>query len=157
MKRIIYTDSAGRLCIVTPAYNDRIRPDDDTDEALLARCMARLPADAVNPRITEEDMPADRMFRDAWVDTGGAVDVDMAKARALHMARIRAARNAKLATLDPLWMRAMGRGETAAAAAVEAQRETLRNLPQTFDLTRAADADALKELWPAELNGARAR
>lgn len=150
---IVYTRPDGGVSVVRPAYGDKLRPKDDSDAALLARCMARLPADAINAQIVDDSaIPADRTFRNAWA---ADLSVDMTKARAIQMERIRAARNAKLAALDPLWMRATGRGDTVTAAAVEAEREVLRNIPQTFDLTRAADADALKELWPAELADAK--
>ena len=48
-------------------------------------------------------------------------------------------------------MRAQGRGESSAAAAVEVEREALRQIPQTIDLDSARTPDELDAIWPAEL------
>lgn len=127
----------------------------ETEAEFCDRMAARyVPAGITYTLVDDAAIPTDRTFRNAWVQNGGgAPAIDMPAARAMHMARIRAARNAKLATLDPLWQRAMGRGDTATAAAVEAQRETLRNLPAVVDLNSAATVEDLKAIWPAELNG----
>lgn len=101
--------------------------------------------------IGDSDHPQDRIFRGSWILTGSAVVVGMPAARILHMGRIRTARDTRLAVLDGQWMRATARGDTTGAAAIETQRETLRNIPQTFDLSGAATPDALNALWPAQV------
>ena len=93
-------------------------------------------------------IPADRTFRDAWTP---ALAVDMVKARSIHMGRIRGARDAELERLDLETIKAVGSGDAAKLAEIEAQKRTLRDLPQTFDLSGAATPDALKTLWPAQL------
>lgn len=95
--------------------------------------------------------PDDRTFRDAWRLNGKGLEVDMDRARVIHMGRIRRARDAKLPALDVQFTRAQGRKDAAAADAVEAQRQTLRDLPTTFDLSKASTPDELRRLWPAEL------
>ena len=95
----------------------------------------------------------DKTFRAAWEDTTPEpkIDINLTKCQAIHMDRIRVARNAKLDALDKEWNRAAGRKQAAQADAIEAQREVLRNIPQTFDLTVAKTPDELKALWPTEL------
>lgn len=96
-------------------------------------------------------LPADRTFRNAWADDGSTIGHDMAKAKAIHMDRIRAARAPKLEELDAQWMRATGQSKTAEVAQIEALRQKLRDLPQTLDLSKAATVEELKSIWPADL------
>ena len=76
------------------------------------------------------------------------VNVNMVKARAIHLAEIRRVRNAELAKLDVPWMQAVEAGNTSSQAT---QKQTLRDLPAAFSLDGYADAAALKASWPTEL------
>jgi hypothetical protein len=102
--------------------------------------------------IQDTDIPQDRTFRNSWMDDGKTVTHDMTKARAIQMDRIRQARAPKLVALDAMWMKAVGQKDTVTADAIEAQRQKLRDLPQTTDLSKATDAASLKAIWPAELS-----
>ena len=97
------------------------------------------------------DIPTDRTFRDAWMMTGTGLAVSMPVARQVHLSRLRAARNKALDVLDKDWMRAVGQGNAALAATIEAQRQVLRDLPQTFDLSGATTPDELQQRWPSQL------
>jgi hypothetical protein len=78
------------------------------------------------------------------------INVDMPKARAIHMDAIRVARNAELAAKDITFMRALEAGDTVAQATIKMEKQTLRDIPQTFDLTTDTPAQ-LRDKWPAEL------
>jgi hypothetical protein len=78
------------------------------------------------------------------------VKVNMNKARAIHLAEIRRVRNLELAALDVTFMRYVEAGDTEAQATIEALKQTLRDIPQTFDLTARTPAQ-LKDRWPSEL------
>ena len=78
------------------------------------------------------------------------VIVNMAKARAIHMDKIRTARNAELAAKDITFMRAVEAGDTSAQATIATEKQTLRDIPQTFDLTTDTP-EQLKAKWPSEL------
>jgi hypothetical protein len=93
--------------------------------------------------IDPKTLPADREFRNAWVDDGRAITHDMDKARALCIERLRLARNEKLDALDKDWMRASGQKDQAEADAVEAERQVLRDFPA--DIAAALDAAATVE------------
>lgn len=123
----------------------------ETEEAFVARVRAKdVPADATDVvEIDDQVDLTDRTFRDAWDVVGGAVVVDLPKARDVHMERIREARDAELEASDVEMTRALENGDD--ITALKAKRQALRDLPQTFDLTTAATADELKALWPAEL------
>lgn len=114
---------------------------------------------AANPRFTlagdpveiqEADIPA-RTFRDAWQPNGSKIDIDMPKARAIHLDRIREARDAELVKADNDLKRAEDTADAAEVTRIRTLRQTLRDIPQSFDLDRAATPEDLDALWPAEL------
>lgn len=111
-----------------------------------------VPANAIDPKVVPRaNVPADRYFRNAWKQAGDRVDVDMQKARVIQMDKIRLARDEKLKGLDIEWMKAVAKKKNAEADAIEAERERLRQIPQSFDLSPAKNADELKVLWPEGL------
>ena len=96
--------------------------------------------------LRDGDVPADRTYRDALIDTGEAIVHDMGRARAVHRGRIRARRAEAMRELDAKWMRATGQGKVAEADAIEALRQQWRDAPAdpridaaetTSELTRA--------------------
>lgn len=144
MERIIYARPDGGVSIIVPAGTlEEARKDVPADASDVVECGAA-------------DIPADRTFRDAWVRdmTPGpmAATVDMAKARSIHMGRIREARNARLPNLDVSLSRAVGRSDQMEVQRIEAERQALRDLPQTFDLSGATTPDDLAALWPPVLS-----
>jgi len=89
----------------------------------------------------------------AWeMDTDGTPKVNMVKARAVHMDKIRVARNAELVKKDLTSLRAVEDADTDAQATIKAEKQTLRDIPATFDLTTDVDTpEKLKAKWPTEL------
>ena len=80
------------------------------------------------------------------------VNVDMTKARAIHLAEIRRVRNAELVKKDVPFMRAVEVGDTAAQATIATEKQALRDIPATFDLETGVTTPAqLLAKWPAEL------
>ena len=80
------------------------------------------------------------------------VNVDMTKARAIHLAEIRRVRNEELVKEDVTIMRAVEDGDTDAQATIKTKKQTLRDLPATFDITTDVDTpEKLKAKWPTEL------
>ena len=81
-----------------------------------------------------------------------SLGVDMAKARTIHMDVIRRARDKELAKEDVAYMKAMESGDTSAQATIATQKQVLRDIPATFDITTGVDTpEQLKAKWPAEL------
>lgn len=91
--------------------------------------------------IKKKDLPTDRYFRKAWIDNG-KIEIDMNKAREVHMDKIRELRDEKLKELDI---------ETLKGNDVQAQKQVLRDLPQTIDLSTATTPEELKAIMPSEL------
>ncbi len=80
------------------------------------------------------------------------VNVNMTKARAIHLAEIRRVRNEELAKEDITFMRAVEAGDTDAQNTIKTKKQTLRDLPATFDITTDVDTpEKLKAKWPSEL------
>tara|TARA_R100001143_G_scaffold52818_1_gene48111 strand:- start:828 stop:1310 length:483 start_codon:yes stop_codon:yes gene_type:complete len=149
-KRIVYVDpDTENLCVVVPSY-DSIDQGFFADEAeLLAHCVARSVPDGVAHRVVEHTViPSSRLFRNAWADDGAAVDVDMAKARTMHMDSIRGERNKKLVEMDVTFMRAVEDNDTDAQDAASTAKQALRDIPATFDLSPHANPDDLNAAWP---------
>ncbi len=103
-------------------------------------------------RGTKSHIPTDRTFRNAWKDDSPRVSVDMVKARDIHMDRIRAKRDAKLAALDVDALKTLESGDATLIASVASKKQALRDIPQNFDLSKAKEPEALKKLWPTELD-----
>jgi len=156
MKRAIYNID-GRAHIMLPAYKDGARDSSLSDDEFFAYAIKRsLPKDISYDVIDDEDSAtqvflSDRTFRDAWECLGGELTCNMTRARVIHMDAIRGVRNAELAALDLPYMRAIEAGDTEAQVAIAAKKQTLRDIPQTFNLTDARTPGRLKVLWPEEL------
>jgi hypothetical protein len=102
----------------------------------------------------DDVIPTDRTFRDAWADTTPelTIDVDMAKARDIHLESIRIKRNAELSKLDIQATKAQDIGNAEALAQIRARKQELRDLPATLapTLASATSVDALKAIQPLE-------
>jgi hypothetical protein len=182
MKIITWVDLQGRYRETMPAYNDDARPVGETEEACLERVweaiVARggygIPSDHPHFYVEDTDMAAKlgeccgHDFRyagkpdangqrsgvdGAWeMDTDGTPKVNLAKARVVHMDVIRVVRDAELVEKDLTSLRAIEAGDTDAQATIGTEKQVLRDLPATFDLTTGVDTpEKLKAKWPTEL------
>ena len=180
MKIITWVDLQGRYRVTSPAYNDARKPAGESERACLERVWANLITNGGygisrdHPHYYVEDteqrkklieccgtefryagMPdanGDRSAaRGAWeMDTDGTPRINMAKARRVHMDAIRVVRNAELEKRDLPFMRAVETGDTVAQAVIAEEKQTLRDIPQRFDLTARTPAQ-LRAKWPKEL------
>jgi len=149
-KRIIYTRPDGGVSIVVPTP-EFIASFLTETEVMVAVQKTSVPVDAIDVETVEVlDIPTDRAFRDAWIKKVGGVEVDMAKARSIHMNQIRKARDVELEKSDVPFMRALEAGDAEAQSRIAGEKQTLRDIPQTFDLT-ARTPEQLKGKWPTEL------
>lgn len=98
------------------------------------------------------DFPTDRVFREAWRDTGKAVEVDMPIAREIHRGRLREARAPKLAALDVEYMRADEIGDVAKKKEIAARKQALRDVTVYPGIEKAQTPDELKAIWPEILD-----
>ena len=92
-----------------------------------------------------------RYFRDAQVWSSDNVAVDLTKAKAVHLGRIRLARNTELAKQDIEYTKAVEADDASKKSEVSTLKQTLRDIPATFDMSSYDTADKLKAGWPSEL------
>jgi hypothetical protein len=178
-KLITWLDLEGRYRVTSPAYNDRLRPAGETEEACLDRTWARLVAvggygiaiDHAHSYVEDDVLKAKEAtlgglsFRyrgkpdgmgqrdgknGAWeMDSDGTPKVNMDKARVVQMDRIRIMRDKELAKKDIDMLRAIESGDSSAQSTVAADKQTLRDIPASFDLTTGVDTPVqLKAKWP---------
>jgi hypothetical protein len=154
MKALVVQHPSGSITVVYPSYLDVGLLESETE--YIARVISRNRAvghislaDVVVGTVERDTVPRDRIFREAWA---ADLTVDMPKARLIHMNRIRVERDKELKRLDMEWSRKTAQGDTVGAANAEADRQRMRDLPQTFDLASATTPEALKARWPAGLS-----
>jgi len=151
-KNITFTNADGSMEFLMPS--EKFLEQYETEEAGLNALIEKDIPEALreSAKIVENSaLPVSRKFRNSWKQNETAVVEDMTKARAIHMDRIRVYRNAELAKEDITYQRALEANDSDAQAAVVTKKQTLRNLPATFDLSGASDATELDALWPSEL------
>jgi hypothetical protein len=94
----------------------------------------------------------DRYFRNAQVWSSDNVAVDLTKAKAVHLGRIRLARNKELAVQDVEYTKAVEADNASKKTEVSTLKQTLRDIPATFDMSSYDTAAKLKAAWPSELD-----
>lgn len=98
-----------------------------------------------------EDLPGDREFRNAWCDETPTktVDIDLAKAKEIALAKLRKDRDVTLAELDKQTVIAVGKGDEAARILIESQKQELRDATEPLKRVSATgynDSDTLNKL-----------
>ena len=179
LKIITWLDLEGRYRVTSIAYNDPTRPPGETEDEAIDRVVAKLKshyalADTHLFHFVEEMDQRARLFelegtyfrypgkpdalgkqdarQGAWImDVDGRPMVDMAKARGVHMDYIRIARDVMLTNLDLQWLKAIETHNVPEQLNIEAHKQTLREIPQTYDLSAFTTPSTLKAAWPAEL------
>jgi len=150
-KLILYTRPDGGVSIVVPTPETLAKFE--TEDDAIAHVRGRsVPDDATKIRVIDRSaIPEKRTFRNAWVDGTDKAVTDRSKASAIHMNRIREVRNAELAKEDINFQKAIEADDASAKTAVATKKQTLRDIPQNFDLSGASTDDELDALWPSEL------
>lgn len=130
----------------------------ESSATLLQRVIDRVIPDGVAYEIIDSRdttaLPPDRIFRNAWEQKPGQpnkVDVNMPKARDLHMDKIRRVRNDELEKLDISFMRAIEAGDAAEQTSITNQKQALRDIPQELDLEVFATPEDLHASWADNL------
>jgi len=151
-KNIIFTKADGSMAFLMPS--EKFLAQYESEEAGLNALIQKDIPEALRSSATIVDnsvLPISRKFRDAWKQESSSVVEDMDKAKAIHLDRIRVYRNAELVKEDIKFQRALEADSAYDKAGVIAKKETLRNLPATFDLSGASNGNELDALWPSEL------
>jgi len=148
-------DGSCNTTVFSPAWQSKAAARGLTDNEWVDEQISRIRAGrpdlaTANVVLIEDESAIDDpqgFGRGVW---GHGAKIDMNKARVIHMDRIRAVRNAELAAKDITFMRAVESGDTDAQATIGMEKQVLRDIPQTFDLTTRSLAE-LNGKWPKEL------
>jgi len=141
---IAFNNSDGSCAIMIPA----------TDQLTIEQIAQKdVPPGALYRIMTFDKLPKDSYFFSAWTinfDTN-VIDVDMIKARAIHLANIKNARQQAFlkmgfpSQLDPDLERAIIPLDT------RNKLNILRDIPQNLKLEDARTPEELKIMWPQEI------
>jgi len=143
------------LVRIAPAYGGQEFvgwTEDEVIEAAIKRNIEAgiIPSGASYWIVDEVDLPSGEYFFDAWEYDNG-VQVNMSRARDIHMSYIRKCRDAELVRLDVPFLRAIESGETAEQKRIAVVKQRLRDIPLTFDLASYSTPDTLERAWPERL------
>ena len=147
MKVIAYKDpETGALVVVhpTPEYVALCLADEE-NHSLMKLAEQVIPKGVPFVIMDADAVPEDRYFRNAWDLDDTEITVNLEKAREIQMDNIRRARDEKIKELDL---------ETLKGNDVQKEKQRLRDLPQTIDLSAAKTLDELKSIWPDGLKKA---
>ena len=144
--KIIIKKTFGGVAIMT------LVNDADEAEAIRKWKSANPEAYVSHRQMPDDVIPLDRTFRDAWADITPelTIDVDMTKARNIHLESIRIKRNAELSKLDIEAIKAQDMGNVETLAQIRARKQELRDLPATLapTLFSASSVDELEAIKP---------
>jgi len=100
--------------------------------------------------IDEEELPADKTFRDAWVWNDGKVDVSLEKAKEIVKDWLRKLREPIFEKLDLAYMRAMEAKDVELQEQISAKKQQLRDItkldmPDNLEELKSFEPEILKE------------
>lgn len=137
-QKVIFTRGDGVCCVLTPAPKALLTMN-------IEEIAERDVPNGITWRVAEASvLPSSRIFRNAWTDEnpGDTVDVDIEKAKTIHMDSLRRIRDKKLKVLDIETMRGID---------VQAEKQILRDMPENIDLSGVTTAEELLSIMPEEL------
>ena len=132
------------------AIRDLLALDATKDDVMAYIAANNIPAGASFREIDDSQLPADRVFRNAWTDDlpTDTVDVDIKKAQAIKQDTFRALRKPLLEAADIEYLRALEAGDTEAQLAIAAKKQALRDITK---IKLPDDIELLAAFVPKEL------
>ena len=151
MNVVYFMRADGVMGMMSLAQEERRLDEPEAD--WFARIIAKdIPPDATEVTILPlEARPGDSLFWPAFFVMGGAVRVNMAKARNVWRDRLRAARGPAFALLDIAYQRADEIGDEEEKRRIVARKQALRDAPADPRIDAAASLVELQEVWPEGL------
>lgn len=145
MTYIIYEGADGSVAIST-LHDDVL----ESEIPEIVRKFREVHPEGAYPKfsiVESVEAPQSRLFRDAWRKQGQKIIVDENKAKLIHLDRIRQVRNRKLELLDKEQLRYIT--DSWKPKEIEEQKQILRDLPATFDMS---NFDVNNPEWPESLS-----
>jgi len=139
MKKIVYTNSDGQLCVVHPAPQAML--DGETEAEFVARIAAKdVPQGFVFEIVEASDIPTDRTFRNAWEIKSGLIEHDMTKCKTIAHERRRAKREQEFKPHDEVIAKQIpGKDLQAAESARTAIRAKYDAMQAAIDVANSVD------------------
>jgi hypothetical protein len=97
-------------------------------------------------KISVNDLPATRSYRNAWERSGTTISHNMPKARDIHRDKLREARKPMLEVLDIAYQRADEQDDGPEKRRIAAEKQKLRDVTANKLIERAKDIAALEKL-----------
>jgi len=97
--------------------------------------------------ITQDEIPTDRTFRNAWIDTG-VIDIDMKKAREIKKDTFRQQRATVFPKLDTEYMIAIENKDEAEMQRITTLKKELRDITKLQNIELAQTPEELKAIDP---------
>lgn len=156
-KAIVFTDPDHNIdtCQIVVLTSDVIDPEGYLQHLKHLHSIGEYPHNPANGRIINypEDVPPNRLFRNSWTDKYDTptVDVDLDKAKAIHLERIRWMRNKKLESSDKDLIVALSKGDD--ISEIQSKKQELRDIPKIIeeDLSKIESVEELAATWPEGL------
>ena len=156
--KFCYTNADGTVSIVHAAPKEHLERvlGPLTDEEYKSHVIERsIPKDAINVReVSDEHIPTDRKYRDAWVDVTDlkTIDLDLKKVKDMLLKQVRQDRDDKLSESDSLVSRALESGED--ISKLREQRQSLRDATNALKDIKVSEKDINSAEKLAELEAA---
>lgn len=155
-RRVVYQRPDGHLSVVVPSprYVAHLMSSGMTEAGAIAAIRAKdVPPDAADPvECDQDDIPADRTFRDAWRRDGThPVRIDMPAARAIHRQRLeqRAAERGRQLRED--YLAADEDGDTTRVAQLKGRIRGMRQRIAALNLDDAQTPEDLAAITDEEI------
>ncbi len=103
--------------------------------------------------VADATVPANRMFRNAWVLNGTVITEDVDAARNIFKAKVREARKPLLEAEDVVYMKALEADDSAAKTASATKKQNLRDATAASAIASATTIADLKAAWNTSLLG----
>jgi hypothetical protein len=148
-KYLIALDDDKELRFPLPSDDMRTIEADSVPDATLAFYdIAKVVADYPDPivayeKITVDQIPDSRTYRDAWTVNGKSIMIDMTKAREVRRTKLREERKPMLEVLDVAYQRADEQDDGPLKRKIAAEKQKLRDITQNPLIERAKDTAAL--------------
>jgi len=147
-KVIVYTRADGVVVICVPALEDR--REGETEEQHYERCAKKsVPEGSKDIRvISREELPQSRSWRNAWVNDGKVISVDMPRAREVLRDKMRKERAKMLRRLDQEQLMGIVQGRDADVKQMETVKQVLRDVTEDPSIEAAQTPEELDKVWP---------
>ena len=151
-KKLTVRDGNEDIFLALPSDDMRtIETDSVPGYTLVFYDIAKIAADNPDPivayeKITVDQIPPTRSYRDAWAVNGKTIGYNMPKARDIHRTKLREARKPMLETLDVAYQRADEQDDGPEKRRIAAEKQKLRDITANQLIERANNIAALETL-----------